>query len=87
MTSVNLNELNSNVESDRTASAFTISLGAVVKPAKFANIGLFIGWDSLNAYDEEVRWEYNGKTWVGLGLNISFNEITTSASPQSPNNK
>jgi hypothetical protein len=77
LTGVNLTSKNSNVTEQRTASAFTISSGIVLKPSKFANIGLFIGWDNLGANDKDVNWKYNGEMWLGLGINISFNTITT----------
>lgn len=80
LTSINLNEKNSSVTSERTASAFTVSLGAVWKPAEFANIGLFLGWDNLGANDNDVNWKYNGKSWLGLGINISFNQIKSDKS-------
>ncbi len=75
VTGVNLNSNNSNLSNERTASALTISVGAVVKPAKLVNMGVFIGWDFLGKDDREVDWIYNRKTWIGLGINISFNQI------------
>lgn len=77
LTSVNLNTSNSKVTEERTASALTISTGLLLKPAKFVNFGIFVGWDTLNANDKSVNWVYNGKTWIGLGINVSFNEIIT----------
>ena len=80
LTGVNLNSNNSNVTDQRTASAFTVSSGLVVKPSKFANLGLFLGWDNLSASDRDVDWVHNGNLWVGLGINVSFNTITTNQS-------
>jgi hypothetical protein len=86
ISSINLNSKNSVVTEDRTASALTISTGVLFKPAKYANIGFFFGWDNLSSNDKSVNWEYNGKLWIGLGLNITFNEISTNT-PQTPTTK
>lgn len=80
LTSVNLNSKNSLVTEDRTASAFTLSTGVVFRPSKFANIGIFIGWDYLGQKDREINWIHDGDLWMGLGINISFNEVKTSKS-------
>lgn len=77
LTKVNLTERNSDVTQNRTASAFTLSLGGVFKPAPKINGGVFIGWDYLSADDRDVNWTYNKKMWVGLGLNISLNDVKT----------
>lgn len=82
LSSINLTSSNTNntVTVERTASAFTASLGAVVKPSQFANLGVFLGSDFLGAKDRDTNWIYKGKLWVGLGLNISFNQIKTEKS-------
>lgn len=80
LTGVSLNDKNSLVTSDRTASAFTVSLGVIVKPAKYANIGIFLGKDYLGKKDQEAEWKYDGKTWLGLGINVTFDEIKTTKS-------
>ena len=77
LTKVNLTEKNSDIEKNRSASAFTFSIGGVVKPSPMINGGIFIGWDFLGANDRDVNWIYNNKTWIGLGINISLNEIKT----------
>jgi hypothetical protein len=77
LTGVNLNSNNSGVTEDRTASAFTLSFGGVFKPAKYANIGLFLGWDFLGQNDNEVKWKYDEKSWLGMGINVNFNEVKT----------
>jgi hypothetical protein len=76
LTGVNLTKKNSNVTEDRTASAFTISGGVLLKASKFANIGIFGGWDLLTQKDKDVKWIYDGQPWLGIGINISFQEIT-----------
>ena len=75
LTKVNLTKNNSLVTENRTASAFTLSLGGVVKPAPNINGGIFVGWDFLGADDRNVEWSYNKKMWLGLGINISLNEV------------
>lgn len=72
LTKIELGKTNSNFDEDRTASAYTMSLGGVWKPMPFANLGFFVGWDWLGAKDKEAGWKYNGKTWLGLGINIAF---------------
>lgn len=80
LTSINLNEKNSSVVEERTASAFTASIGAVWKPSNFANIGAFVGADILGANDSDIDWLHNGETWLGIGVNISFDQIKTANS-------
>jgi hypothetical protein len=81
ITSINLDEQNSNVTENRTASALTLNLGAVAKPAENANIGIFIGGDFLGKNDRQVDWVYNRNVWIGIGINISFNKIETGEGP------
>lgn len=64
LTGVNLNDKNSDVTEARKASAFTLSTGVLLKPTKFANLGIFIGWNNLGSHDKEVNWNYNKKTWL-----------------------
>ena len=78
LSSVNINFQNSNVLDtalNRTAAAFTTSIGIVYKPTKFVNIGVFTGIDNLGLSDKSVDWYYDNKAWIGLGINISFNEV------------
>lgn len=87
LTGVNLTPENSEVETERSANAFTVSTGAVFKFAPYANLGLFIGWDFLGQKDSDINWQYDGKTWVGLGLNISFNQVKTDKAPSNAKNE
>lgn len=79
ITSININSKNSKDTTERSASAFTISGGALIKAGKFANIGVFVGWDFLSQKDKASQWIYDGKPWIGLGINISFQEIGSGA--------
>lgn len=88
ITSVDLTEQNTITElnNDRTATAFTISSGFVINITKTANIGAFIGWDMLALRDrgiaeKELNWIFNGKMWVGIGLNVSLSELSTNELP------
>ncbi|WP_410220662.1 hypothetical protein [Pedobacter sp.] len=77
LTRINLDSDNSKVTENRTASALTTSLGGVIKPDKYVNLGLFVGWDFLGKKDKEAEWIYNKKPWLGIGINISFDGIST----------
>ncbi|WP_167617712.1 hypothetical protein [Maribellus sediminis] len=89
LTKVNLTAKNTKntVPQNRTASAFTLSVGGVFKPAPKINGGVFIGWDFLSADDRDVNWIYNGKMWVGLGINISLNDVETDSNQIKSTNK
>lgn len=77
LSSIALNEKNSKVTENRTASALTLSIGGVVKPTSRANIGLFLGGDFLGRNDRNVDWKYDKNLWLGVGINISLNKIET----------
>jgi hypothetical protein len=87
LTKINLTEKNSEVDKNRTASAFTLTLGGVIKPKPMINAGLFIGWDFLGANDRDVNWKYNKKMWIGLGINISLVEVKTDNNDQKLSNQ
>jgi hypothetical protein len=93
LTGVVLNEDNSDFDpgegdqASRTASAFTLSFGGVLKPRDNINIGLFLGWDFLNAQDRKLNWDYDGKRWVGIGINITFSEVKAKGTLQNAGNQ
>lgn len=70
---INLNSKNSDVQDSRTASAFSLSSGLILHFSKTINAGCFVGWDFLSNTDSDTNWIHNGKTWLGLGINIGFN--------------
>lgn len=72
ISSINLNSKNSNVSEERTASAFSSSIGFILHFDKNINIGLFSGMDFLGNNDIEANWKYNKKIWFGIGVNIGF---------------
>jgi len=73
LTKINLNSKNSSVLEDRTANAFTVSGGLLIRFSENINFGMFLGKDILGNTDRNVNWKYNKKTWLGLGINISLN--------------
>jgi hypothetical protein len=83
LTQIKLTTINSNV--DRNAGAFTFSTGAIFKPNKLVNLGVFVGWDFLGASDLAVNWKFNGKSWLGIGINISMNDVNTTSTDRSFN--
>ncbi len=70
---IDLNSKNSNVTEARTASAFSISSGLLLRFSKTINAGLFVGWDFLANEDANTNWTHDGKAWLGIGINIGFN--------------
>lgn len=77
LTKVELSPINSRTDEERTASALTFSLGGVWKPTPYANVGMFLGWDWLGAKDQNVNWNHDGRVWLGIGVNVSFNAPKT----------
>ena len=92
ITNINLNKDNTETPAnqnfdDRTATALTASFGAVIKPSRFTNFGVFFGWDTLGLTEKNINWKYDRNIWVGLGLNVSFNEVSTDKSTSNTDNK
>ncbi|GGX08754.1 hypothetical protein [Aquimarina muelleri] len=85
ISSINLNSKNSNVSEERTASAFSSSIGLILHFDKNINIGLFSGMDFLGNSDIEADWKYNKKIWFGIGVNIGFS--LSESKGESSNNK
>lgn len=76
ITKIDLNKENSSItEDDRTATAFTVNAGVVFKPTKAVNLGVFLGWDFLGSKDKEAAWDYNRKSWIGIGVNIGISGL------------
>lgn len=89
LTNVNLNEKNTKgtVTENRSVSAFTLSFGILAKPSNKVNIGVFGGSDFLGLNDRDVNWIYDGKFWLGLGININFNSIDNPENSTKPKNQ
>ena len=82
ITGVKLNSINSEVARPITVAAFTTSIGLIYKPAEYANVGVFIGWDSLGGDDRNLQWDYNNDMWLGVGINVTFAKVETNKEPQ-----
>ena len=79
---ISLDMLNSEVTELRTASAFSLSLGMLFTPTSAVNVGVFGGLDMLGRKDQPINWIYNKRPWLGLGINIGLQEITSTKSPK-----
>jgi len=90
LTAINITQENSSItepEDEQTASALTTSLGIVYNFKNRVNVGAFVGWDTLSGKDRNVNWIYNKETWVGLGINIKFEQVNNSTNESSSNNR
>ncbi|WP_040282432.1 hypothetical protein [Psychroserpens damuponensis] len=90
LTKIDLNEDNSSIKDiddelkTLSESALTFSLGITINFNEYANFGIFYGWDFLDGNSQEsVKWIHNKKPWVGLGINVSFNNNSNSTTQQS----
>ncbi|WP_299362634.1 hypothetical protein [Winogradskyella sp.] len=86
LATISLNPNNSDLEAsddeneNRTASAFSISGGIMYQFSSTINIGFQYGFDFLGNKDKDIRWKYDRKPWIGIGINIgvsvSDNEVS-----------
>lgn len=75
LASIKLDESNSKVaeSSNTNISAFTINTGLLVHVTKSINVGFTFGFDYLSKNDQDnYDWKYNGKGWLGIGINVAF---------------
>lgn len=73
LSSIKLDESNSTITSSSNLSAITINAGLLTHISKDINLGLLLGFDYLANKDQtKYGWIYNGKGWIGLGINVSF---------------
>ncbi len=83
LSNVNLNPKNSDLEAtdgedaNRSASAFSLSGGLMVHLSETINLGIQYGWDYLGNNDKDIRWKYDKKPWLGIGINIGFSVSET----------
>lgn len=91
LATINLNPKNSNLEvsdnedANRTASAFSLSGGLMYQFTNTINIGFQYGFDFLGNNDKEVKWKYDRKSWLGIGINIGLSLSDNKKS--NPNNR
>lgn len=73
VTAITLDEANSVVTESTNSSAFSINTGVLFHVTKHINLGVLYGFDNLSSKDQNrYNWKYNGKGWLGLGINVSF---------------
>jgi len=87
LSTVNLNPENSDLISgseseNRTASALTLSTGLMIQFSSTINLGFQLGFDYLSNNDKDVRWKYDRKPWLGIGLNIGISVSETKSTRQ-----
>ncbi|AZA56240.1 hypothetical protein EG349_15950 [Chryseobacterium shandongense] len=75
LASIKLDESNSkaNGSNNTNVSAFTFNTGLLVHVTKSVNVGFTFGFDYLSKNDQNnYDWKYNGKGWLGIGINVAF---------------
>lgn len=73
LASIQLDESNSSTASATNVSAFTINTGVLIHITNVINVGLTYGFDNISKNDQNnYNWKYNGKGWLGIGINIAF---------------
>lgn len=73
LASIQLDESNSSTASATNVSAFTVNTGVLIHITNTINVGLTYGFDNISKNDQNnYNWKYNGKGWLGIGINISF---------------
>lgn len=82
-TSIPLTTDNSKVTQNRSATALTLSTGAVIKFSQDANLGIFLGGDFLNANDSKTDWIYDRNLWIGIGINVNLSRVKTTEASKS----
>ncbi|HIC8755402.1 hypothetical protein [Elizabethkingia anophelis] len=71
--SIKLDNSNSQAEESTNISAFTITTGVLIHLTQRVNVGVTYGFDRISRNDQNnYHWKYNGKGWLGIGINVSF---------------
>jgi hypothetical protein len=77
LASIKLDQANSKTESPTNVSAFSTNLGLLIHINSDINLGLVLGYDFISNHDQQkYDWKYNGKGWLGIGINIAFSKGT-----------
>ena len=73
LASIKLDKDNSTIAEPSNVSAFTVNTGFLIHLTNTINVGLTYGFDNISQNDQHnYKWKYQGKGWVGVGLNVSF---------------
>jgi hypothetical protein len=85
LASIKLDKDNSIASEPTNVSAFTINTGILFHLTDSINVGLTYGFDNISQNDQNnYKWKYQGKGWLGIGMNISFsNQNKNTGSTQS----
>ncbi|MGK6344097.1 hypothetical protein ACMGDK_17955 [Chryseobacterium sp. DT-3] len=73
LASIKLDESNSKTAESTNISAFSINTGLLIHINQSINVGFTYGFDHISRNDQNnYDWKYNGKGWLGLGINVAF---------------
>lgn len=89
LASIKLDESNSKAagSNNTNVSAFTINTGLLVHVTKSINVGFTFGFDYLSKNDQNnYDWKYNGKGWLGIGINVAFSNQNDNTRNEGSNN-
>lgn len=84
--SIKLDTSNSSTSSGTNVSAFTINTGVLIHITNAINVGITYGFDNISKNDQSLyNWHYNGKGWLGLGINVSLNNQSNNTGAERSN--
>ncbi|WP_412850947.1 hypothetical protein ACL0VS_05445 [Chryseobacterium sp. PMSZPI] len=85
---IKMDDSNSLATSATNIGAFTINTGLLFYVTSEINIGLTLGWDNISGNDQKkYDWKYNGKGWLGIGINFSFSKEEKNTGSKDSNSK
>ena len=75
LASIKMDDSNSLATSSSNVSAFTVNTGVLFHITQSINAGLTLGWDNISGKDQrQYDWKHNGKSWLGIGINVAFSK-------------
>lgn len=78
LASIKLDESNSTTKESTNVSAFTMIGGLLIHLTSNINCGITLGFDKISRKDQDnYHWKYNGKGWIGIGINVSFGAMAS----------
>ncbi|WP_146810305.1 hypothetical protein [Empedobacter brevis] len=81
LASIKLDDSNSITQESTNVSAFTINTGLLIHLTGNINLALTYGFDNISQNDQNnYKWKYQGKGWLGIGINVSFNNGSSNTS-------